>query len=517
MRIVCTRLFTTVMILLCAAGCASLPDKPARGPPSHALAAADDGELAGLESAVRPKVGPNASGFYLLDPNMDALRWRLAVVDAARHSLDVQCYFWWGDETGQLVLRHVVAAADRGVRVRLMLDDLTTLLGEDRHLKIRDWESAELNAHPNIELRLFNAFHARSLPGRALDFVRRMSRMNQRMHNKLIIADNRVVITGGRNIGNEYFGLSRRFNFTDLDTLGVGPVARHASGVFDRFWNSEWALPVAALKLPATRRDLRAEEAANRAKLERSPVAEHFPLNPAQWGDAIGKLSEAMVAGDSRVITDVPVKDTVRHRMPDEIAQLIAGAQHEVLITNAYVIPQEDDIQLFRGLAARGVRIRMLTNSLASQDVPAVNSHYKKWRKPLIEAGVELHEIRTDAAIKPLVVDTPPVQSPFMGLHIKAIAIDRTRVFIGSMNLDPRSAQFNSEMGVIVESHALGEQLAAIMERDMLPENAWLVSLDARGRVQWTAGGQVLRAQPVRNAWQRVQDAVFTWFPRSLY
>jgi len=170
-----------------------------------------------------------------------------------------------------------------------------------------------------------------------------------------------------------------------------------------------------------------------------------------------------------------------------------------------------------REQTARGVKIRMLTNSLASHDVPAVNSHYKQWRKPLLEAGVDLHEMRADAAVQSLLADTPPTRAEFMGLHVKAMVIDRERVFVGSMNLDPRSWEVNSEMGVVVDSPGLAQALARAMERDMQPENAWRVTLDAQGQVRWTAGDTTLTSQPARSFWQRVEDVIFMAFPRDLY
>jgi putative cardiolipin synthase len=203
--------------------------------------------------------------------------------------------------------------------------------------------------------------------------------------------------------------------------------------------------------------------------------------------------------------------------MPRAIRELVGSAQREVLVTNAYIIPDEASVRQIQAHTARGVTFRILTNSLASHDVPAVNSHYKQWRKPLLEAGVDLYEMRSDAAVQPLLADTPPTKAKFMGLHVKAMVIDRERVFIGSMNLDPRSTQINSEMGVIVDSPGLAEQLARAMERDMAKDNAWRVTLDANGQVRWTAGDQVLTAQPARNFWQRIEDVIFMAFPRELY
>ena len=203
--------------------------------------------------------------------------------------------------------------------------------------------------------------------------------------------------------------------------------------------------------------------------------------------------------------------------MPKAMHDLMVSAKSELLITNSYVIPDKSDIAMYRELRARGVTVKILTNSLASQDVPAVNSHYKLWRKPLLKAGIELFESRPDAAIGPTLADTPPGHAVYMGLHVKAVVVDRKRVFVGSMNLDPRSAELNSEMGVVIESEPLAAQLASIMERDMQPENAWHVTLGERGGLRWTADGEPLTRQPARSLWQRTQDMIFMLFPRNLY
>ena len=504
-------------LVLGLAGCTTLPEHMPRGAPGHAPPPQSGGALADVENALHAQLGIDASAWRALDSNEDALRWRLALVDSAQHTLDLQYYFWWEDETGELLMKHVVDAANRGVKVRIILDDLTTLLKDDRTPKVRDWQTAMLNAHPNIELRLFNAFRSRSLLGRGVDFLRRMDLMNQRMHNKMMVADNRAVILGGRNIGNEYFGFSMEFNFRDLDVLGLGAVARQTSTVFDRFWNSDWVVSASALKLGATSRDLRAQTPRILQELEGTPVLERFPLNSKDWSADLAEFSKNAHLGGSHVLTDLPAPNAVRHRMPAAMHDFMASAKSELLITNAYVIPDDNDIALFEELRARGVKVRMLTNSLASQDVPAVNSHYKRWRKPLVKAGVELYESRPDAAIGPVLADTPPMHAQFMGLHVKAVVVDRKRVFVGSMNLDPRSQELNSEMGVVIDSEALAQQIVGITERDMQPKNAWHVTLNEHGSLRWTADGEPLTRQPARSAWQRAQDVFFMLFPRNLY
>ena len=511
------RRLVAVALTALFSACATLPERPQVGPAGTALPPRAGGVLAATESALVARVGTQASGFRLLDTNEDGLRWRLALIDSAHHSLDLQYYVWWGDDSGDLLLKRVIAAADRGVRVRMVLDDLSTILEDESHPKLRDAAVALIDTHPNIEIRLFNAWRTRPLGGRAVETLSRMERINHRMHNKLLVADNRATIIGGRNVGNEYFGMSSEFNFRDLDVLGLGPVARQASDVFDRFWNSEWVVPVKALGATTGADSVAPTLARLQRKLAASDALARFPIDPQDWQTAFKEVVGELHPGTSRVHTDSPDPGVLNHHMPDAFRALIGSARREVLITNAYIIPGEHAVERMRQQTERGIRIRILTNSLASHDVPAVNSHYKQWRKPLLEAGIDLYEMRSDAAVQALLADTAPTRAEFVGLHVKAMVIDRERVFIGSMNLDPRSWDINSEMGVIVDSPDLAEALARAMERDMEPENAWRVTLDAGGQVQWSAGEKVLTSQPARTFWQRVQDVIFMAFPRDLY
>jgi len=509
-----------VVILLCLAcatgGCARLPPATPAAP-RVATEPAARGVLADVEKVVRAREPADTSGFALLDSNDEGLRWRLALIDAAAHSLDLQYYLWLGDASGELLLERVIAAAERGVAVRIIVDDLSTMLADETHIVIRDRLAAILDSHPNIEFRLFNAWQERSLPGRLFDSVTHAERVNQRMHNKLLIADNRAAIIGGRNLGDHYFGLSREFNFRDLDVIGIGPVARQASGVFDRFWNSRWVTPAAALGIDVDASELARQRQAMASRLARVAVLEHFPLERQDWREALLMLGAEMHTGSSTVHSDSPDEGELDHHMPEAIRTLLASARNEVLIINAYVIPGEHALARIRAAIGAGVRYRLLTNSLASHDVPAVNAHYKQWRERLIDSGVEVHEMRPDAAIRRSTADTAPVEAEFMGLHAKAMAIDGERVLIGSMNLDPRSWGINSEMGVVIESPGLARALAALIVRDLAPENSWRVTRDADGGLRWIAGADVHMEQPARDFWQRIEDIVFMAFPPDLY
>jgi putative cardiolipin synthase len=429
----------------------------------------------------------------------------------------MQYYLWYGDEAGLILAARVVEAANRGVKVRVIVDDLDTMLEDSMSPVVRDPVFLAANMHPDISVRLFNAFRYRTLAGRGANMLSETKRLNQRMHNKQMIVDNRFAIIGGRNLGNEYMGLNETFNFHDLDVLAVGPAARQASAIFDRFWNSEMVTPVAALRESITDAEAKAIGNDVSARLTAAEKLAGFPLDRQDWSAQIDDLAGSLSIGTSTTITDSPENEAIAHHMPSRIRELVSGAKKQVLITNAYLIPDEKTIARLKEMTSQGVEFRVLTNSLASQDVAAVNSHYKQWREPLLAAGAQLHEIRPDAEIRSTVADTPPVTAEFMGLHTKGIVIDREKVFIGSLNLDPRSFETNSEMGIIIASPDLATRLADVMERGMAPENSWRLEIGDDGVLRWISADGVLETQPARNMSQRVQDLLFRLLPKNLY
>jgi putative cardiolipin synthase len=506
-----------VALVLALAGCAAPPPLP-KPPTGYAQSPQPDSPFAPIESRIRAQHGEQASGFLLLPRNEDALLWRLSLIDSARNSLDLQYYVWFGDKAGQLLLARVIAAADRGVKVRLLFDDLSTLLHDMDSVHLRDATLTVIDRHPNIEIRVFNAWRSRDLFGRASEAAAEFERLNRRMHNKQMIADNRVAIIGGRNIGDEYFGLNTGFNFHDLDVLGVGPVARQASSVFDRYWNSDWVRRIPPPDPAAGGTERTVDEAEALAALQSNPWSRRLLAGEQSWIRYIEGLEGALKAGRSAVHTDSPSREaSVHNHMPEAFRALMRSARSEVLITNAYIIPDANFMADLSELAGRGVRVRILTNSLASHDVPAVNSHYEGWRRPILATGAELYEFRPDAAIKASIVEFPPFKGHFAGLHTKAMVIDRARSFIGSMNLDPRSEIINAEMGVLIDSEPLAAALAAEMERDMIPANSWRVVLQSDGGLRWIAGGETRSTQPARSFMQRIENLVFKLFPPSLY
>jgi len=511
------RLLSLVLVLLLTGCAAQRFEAIPRPAPDYALPARPDDAFSSIESDIAAGYGGTFSGFRLLDTNEDGLRWRLALLDSARYTIDVQYYLWYGDDSGLLLLERLLQAADRGVRVRMMVDDINLLLRDATTVKLRDQGAALLDSHPNIELRLFNPWSKRGLTARAGEALTDMQRLNQRMHHKMLVVDNRAAIVGGRNIGDEYLGLNAAFNFHDLDVLGIGPVAREASAVFDTFWNSDWVLPATYLDIEASPAAAARARAELRSGLSEAKSLAQFPVEPQDWTTAIHALRDELHAGESEILTDVPEAGAIAQDMIAAMRELMASAEQELLVINAYIIPYEQGIGILRDLDARGAKVRILTNSLASHDVPAVNSHYKKRRRDILQAGAGLYEMRHDAAIKAEVADTPPVSGKFMGLHSKAMVIDRTRSYIGSMNFDPRSAAINTEMGVVIDSPGLGEQLARLIERDMEPENSWEVQLVDGNKLRWVSSDATVTRQPARNWWQRVEDVFFMLFPAELY
>jgi len=501
------KFFLFLILLMIPMSCATIREDYPDPEPNFASEPGVSGPLADLESAFARQHGTKKSGFLLLENNAESLKWRLALIDEARHSLDVQYYLWYGDDSGDIVLKRCLDAAKRGVRVRLIADGLI-LVGEGKTI-------AAIETHPNIEVRIFNPFEQQRA-NRSLKSYQTLERFNYRMHNKLIVADNHITILGGRNLGNEYFGLNQKYNFHDLDVLGLGPAARQMSNIFDNFWNSTWVVPGYAYATEVPEGYLQKQEQALIQSLEQSKVLQNFPLARQNWTDQLISLPAQLKIGTSRKVYDILEDEVISQRMATELPEFSKTAQKELLIVNAYLIPDDQMLEEASKMVQRGVNLRIITNSLSSQDVPAVNSHYGPYRKRLLEAGIDLYELRHDAAIKSE-TDTPPVVSGFVGMHSKASTVDRTRAYIGSFNLDPRSRNINTEMGILIDSPELAEELAQKIEYLMQPENSWRVQLDKDGKIIWVSGDKVLKRQPAQSSWQRIQDVFFKLFPKEYY
>jgi putative cardiolipin synthase len=337
------------------------------------------------------------------------------------------------------------------------------------------------------------------------------------MHDKLMIVDGRAAVVGGRNIGDHYFGLSETYNFHDTDLLGIGRIGEQANDMFDQFWNGEWVASADALTTEPDRELAREQRLNMQNKLAAARELESFPRQPQDWAAAFQDLAGRLRVGRSKLVYDEASSEQINQNMTSSMFNFFSLAKEELLIQNAYVIPAEQAITFLEKKRDEGVTVRLLTNSLASHDVPAVNSHYEPYRDDLIRAGVDLWELRSDPAIQETVVDVPPIQSGFTGLHSKCAVVDRRYVFIGSMNLDPRSREINTEMGAMVDSPELAQDLAAAIERNMSGQNAWHVQLDENGKVFWENSEETTTTQPARDGMQRVMNVLMKLGPKDQY
>jgi len=423
---------------------------------------------------------PGQSGFRLLVSSTDALMSRVWLIDHASRSIDLQYFIFENDATGRLVAQRLLAAADRGVRVRLLLDDVA-LRHEDRLLRA-------LDAHPHIEVRVFNPFrvHDLSLPSKLVQLLFEGRRLNRRMHNKSLMADGVVAVIGGRNIGDPYFDAGDQSNFRDLDVITIGPVVAQAARAFDEYWNSEAAVPLHAYR---TTHDRHAELRALRPELggavrafEQSDYARAVleELPNGATGDRPGRW----LWGQGRLLADQPQKIDSDHdepalRIGPQVKQAMDGAQRELLLISPYFIPSRRGTRYLTGLARRNVAVRVLTNSLASTDEPAAEAAYARSRRALLAGGVELYELQPSSTERQRL--SAVGRSSGISLHAKAIVVDRRLVFIGSMNLDPRSRLLNSEMGVLVDCPALAQETARYFEQAAGPGSSFHVRLQSTG------------------------------------
>ncbi len=484
-------------------GCAPLSRLP-DPPPTFAEAPAASGVLA-VDAARLAAAAPGESSFRLLHGNENALKARLALTDLAVKSLDIQYFIWQQDATGRLLLQHVIAAADRGVRVRLLLDDLA--------LGGLDTELAELDAHPGIEVRVFNPWTDRSTFVRPLQFVVEPGRLNHRMHNKSFIADGHFGIVGGRNIGDRYFGVYSRFVQNDLDVLVSGPVVHKLSGSFDLYWNSALAVPVywqnAADKADVAGVGRRCAQtvAANRDRLAA------FATPAEGWSGYFDALLGQASFGRAEVFVDSPsVERHAPTQLYEQFKRFVASAQHEVLLSSPYLVPDRTFIAELHRLVERGVRVRVLTNSLASNSHVIAHSGYKKWRRALLRSGIELYEMRADPAVIERFV-TPPADPSKLALHAKAVVVDGRWSFVGSPNVDPRSMILNTEIGLLVDDRKFAAAVSRILERDMRPQNAWRVTLDPQGWLHWTRGRITVDREPAEGFGQRAEEFFLNLIP----
>lgn len=497
------RTWPALLLLAGLAGCFT-PDFDYPRTPSYAL---DPNTTTTAKAEIDEwlAANPGPSGFYPLVRGTDALGARLRFMEAAEKTIDAQYFLMKSDSAGFVFGAALLAAADRGVRVRLLLDDIfTSISGE---------EMALLNGHPNIELRLFNPISRRGFMG--LNFLGDFARANRRMHNKSFIVDNQAAIVGGRNIADEYFDLRAEGEFLDFDMIAIGPIAAEVSEQFDSFWNHERALPAEAAigkygeeAVAELREQMEVEHITEAREVYREAVDSDLMRN-FDAGTAKLYSAEAFVLTDSpdKLSSEISEEHMI---LVGEMVEICRAAASEIIVISPYFVPGNDGVAFWKEQADRGVRVVVITNSLASNNHTAVHSGYARYREDIIRAGIELREARADAVDQP---EQGEVGSKSLTLHTKAMIFDRERLFVGSLNLDPRSIEINSEMGMIVDSK---EMVGGIADRVLANVDDWSyqVVLDEQGRIRWHQVVDdetvVLTTEPLTSCWKRFS----AWFQK---
>ena len=472
-------IFFAIIVL---AGCVTMPPGSYYPKTESTAFAHPEQTRLGRQLDARVKEHPGLTGIRLFPQGIDGFLVRAETTAAAERSLDIQYFRIQNDDTGKLLMDAVLRAADRGVRVRLLVDD-TDDIGRDRQI-------TALAAQPNVEVRVFNPFVSRGVFSflRYPEFALTASRLNYRMHNKLFVVDNSLAIIGGRNVGDEYFQASEKTEFGDFDVLVAGAAVKPLSASFDAYWNSELAIPIQALTIfkPGAQalQSYRAALAENRTKMEDTEYVRRLKANDPFNGILAG--ATALVWAKAEVLYDSPEKgkveagDQAGRLMRVRVGQAIRDAKSELLIVSPYFVPGDGGVKLLKGVRDRHVRVRVITNSLASTDMPIAHAGYQHYRVPLLEDGVELYEVR------PLLGEPDgkagSLKSPSSGryaLHAKIFVFDRQRLFIGSMNFDRRSLRLNTEAGLLIDSPQLARQLGARFDAIAQPANSYVLALGA--------------------------------------
>ena len=450
------------------------------------------------------------SGFYPLSQGMDALGVRLRLAERAQESIDLQYFLMKNDTASAVLIKSLLKSADRGVRVRLLLDDIFT--------KTPDRIFMLLNQHENIEIRVFNPISRRGIP--VLNFLTNFKEANRRMHNKSFTVDSQASVVGGRNIADEYFQLDDNNVFDDFEVLAIGPIANEISRSFDRYWNHSHALPiddVAIYRKNEILDEVRAENAdtlnsiydtvyrrAMDSRLLQELFAERLP----------------MIAADARVLSDSPDKlineiSEEHMHLANDLREVLLSAETEVIVISPYYVPREDGVQLLRNLTDRGLRVVIVTNSLASNNHVPAHSGYARYRKDIIRASAELYEVRANAGRKLSNRDNDPDS---LTLHTKIFLFDRRYLFVGSLNLDPRSVEINTEMGLLIDSTEFSGAMAVAVE-ERLQAAAYRVIENRRGKLEWHAmiDGEktVATKEPLTSWWLRFKSWFFRIVPDS--
>lgn len=420
----------------------------------------------------------NQSGFYLLSDNTDAFVARFALATIAEKTLDIQYYIIHSDASGQYLAYAILSAADRGVHVRILVDDIN-LSGRDSNFKM-------MSQHKNIEIRIFNPLSNRDW-FRNIELLTNLDRAGRRMHNKAFIADNASAIIGGRNIGDEYFDARNSLNFVDLDLLTIGPIVNDITKSFNDYWQSHWATPIEDLsKTKVMKKHLMTMRNTLTDRWHQVKNTEYFQaLKHADFTQKIINKQIDFVWAEASLFYDRPEKicndptEQTKHIGP-QVMPFLEQSREELIIATPYFVPGNKGVEWLQNKKTQGTYIKILTNSLAATDVIAVHAGYKKYRKELVATDIDLYELKPTAKTHLSKTDKFIEKSKHASLHAKYMIVDRRTVFIGSANIDPRSKNLNTEIGIMVESNELASQAIDLFEKSTSTENSYKLQLDAR-------------------------------------
>lgn len=507
-RISAIMLFVTLL-----SGCASLPEQVEH--PAEPLVAQPNSSLSELASAYQPE-NPNQamSAVLLQDSGWDALAQRLALIETAEHSIDIQYYIWNSDDSGHYLASRLLVAADRGVKIRVMLDDIN--LNEREDLLVA------LDLHPQIEIRIFNPTPSRHGFAKWGSFLGDFSRLNRRMHNKSFTVDGVLSVVGGRNIGDEYFDLSDDINFRDRDVLVRGKVVTDIQASYGEYWSSPWSYPVNLLT------DTVASEVPYNVLLDdaEAPRYAQYPVLPEGnqvAHDFLKTLMNEMTWVQARFVSDRPVPlDANDTSEPKATAKLLAELAHQseqqITLESAYLIFDDRQLATLKELTSKGIEIKALTNSMASNDLVTNHSGYAGRRQEMLENGVQLFELKPDSGLCEVSTKDVSKCAPITayGLHAKSVVFDRKVAVVGSFNMNLRSTYLNTESLLVIENQSLAESLDDEIALAMNEDNSWRVALDD-GNVRWYSGEKSWESEPETSQWERMKSGFLQWFPIEMY
>lgn len=454
------------------------------------------------------------SGFRLLSDNRDAFVTRIALIEKARRSLEIQYYLYHNDASGRYIAYSLLEAADRGVKVRILVDDID-LGGRDSRLKMMAF-------HPNIEIRIFNPLQRRNW-FRRLEMVIRLDRAGRRMHNKLFIADDSFAIVGGRNIGDEYFDARKSLNFVDLDLLITGSIVGDLTKSFEDYWQSRWSAPVESLsKIKVLKSHLKNVRLRLKDFWRRYRNSEYFSdIEARDLDECIDTRRPDFMYADAHLLSDHPDKidrpsTAAQVEFGKELMACFDSAQSTITVTSPYFVPGNFGAQWMQRRAAEGLEIQVLTNSLSATDVSFVHAGYRRYRKRLLEAGIKLYELKRDAISTTSRSERFIRHRPQASLHAKYIVIDNKQLITGSANIDPRSSNLNTEIIIAIESEKLAAQVSELFQRITRAENSYrleLVQNSVRWRTRVSNRELVYRSEPAASIWRRLVVLVTSLLP----